>query len=118
MVTDLLQGTNPAASWVLALVVLVVVSAVVWLLLHLVARTAIGINAGVAEVWERGQRVANNTIHIPLLYRTNALAGELLASAGAIAGATAAIEAHARACPGCPACLLATPAQPASGAAP
>ena len=106
MVTDVLAGADPAASWILALVVLVVVSAVVWLLLHLVTRTAIGINAGVAEVWERGQRVANNTIHIA---KANEIADgveAILKCAGGIAASAEAIRAHAAACPGCPDCFL------------
>ncbi len=106
MVTDLLTGADPAASWILALVVLVVVSAVVWLLLHLVARTAIGINAGVAEVWERGQRVANNTIHIAKAHEIADGVEAILKRAGGIAASAAAIKAHAEACPGCPACFL------------
>ncbi len=106
MVTDLLQGTNPAASWTLALVVLVVVSAVVWLLLHLVARTAIGIDAGVAEVWARGQRVANNTIHTVKLIEIAAGVEAILQRAGGVAMSAQAIKAHAEACPGCPECFL------------
>jgi len=41
MVSDLLTGTDPTASWILAIATLIVVSAVVWLLLHLVATTAL-----------------------------------------------------------------------------
>lgn len=104
--------------WTLSLGLGLVVTLVVALLLWWIVREAHVIDHAVARIWIAGQQVANNTIHIPLLYRTNELAGEILASAGAIAGATAAIQAHARACPGCPACLLATPAHPAAGAAP
>ena len=43
MVSDLLTGADPTASWIMAITTLVVVSAVVWLLLHLVAATAAGI---------------------------------------------------------------------------
>ena len=68
MISDLLTGTNPAASWILAIIILVAVSAVVWLLLHLVATTAVGIKHGAAQVWAGGQRVANNTIHIAKAY--------------------------------------------------
>ncbi len=103
---DLLTGADPAASWILALVALVVASAVVWLLLHLVARTAIDINTGVAEVWERGQRVANNTIHISKAHEiVDALDG-IRARAGGIAASAHAIKSHAETCPGCPACFL------------
>lgn len=106
MVTDLLQGTNPAASWTLALAVLVVVSAVVWLLLHLVAMTAIGIDTTAAKIWAGGQRVANNTIHIATLHEIAAGVEAILQRAGGIAASAAAIESHAEACPGCPECFL------------
>ena len=89
-----------------------VVTGAVALLLWWVIREARAIDGVVARIWAVGQRVANNTIHIPLLYRTNDLAGEILADAGIIASATAAIEAHARQCPGCPNCLSQTQARP------
>lgn len=91
--------------WWVSLGLGLVVTLVVALLLWWIIREARAIDRAVAQIWAVGQRVANNTIHIPLLYRTNALAGEILADAGLIAGATAAIEAHARQCPGCPDCL-------------
>jgi len=101
-----LTGTDPVASWTLAIVVLVIVSAVVWLLLHLVATTAVGINARVAEVWAGGQRVANNTIHIAKAYEIADGVEAILGHAGKIAASTEAIKAHAASCPGCPACFL------------
>ena len=54
----------------------------------------------------RGQRVANNTIHIANLYRTHEYVQGILARAGRIAASAAAIEQHAKSCPGCPACLM------------
>ncbi len=106
MVSDLLTGTDPTESWILAIVTLVVVSAVVWLLLHLVATTAAGIKSGVAEVWAGGQRVANNTIHIGKAYEIADGVDAILGHAGRIAASTEAIKAHAASCPGCPACFL------------
>ena len=106
MVGDLLTGTNPAASWMLAIVVLVVVSAVVWLLLHLVAITAAGIKDGAAQVWAGGQRVANNTIHIAKAYEIADGVDAILGHAGKIAASAEAIKAHAASCPGCPTCFL------------
>lgn len=102
-------GLSDAAStvWWTSLGLGLVVTLVVALLLWWVIREARAIDRAVAQIWAVGQRVANNTIHIPLLYRTTALAGEILADAGLIAGATATIEAHARQCPGCPRCLSA-----------
>ncbi len=106
MVTDLLGGYDPAASWILALVLLVVVSAVVWLLLEMIATTAVDINAGVAEIWERGQRVANNTIHIAKAHEIADGVEAILKRAGGIAVSAEAIKSHAETCPGCPACFL------------
>lgn len=109
MGTDLLTGADPAASWILAIVVLVIVSAVVGVMLYLVATTAAGIKSGVAEVWAGGQRVANNTIHIA---KANEIADgveAILKRAGGIAASAEAIKAHAEACPGCPACFLGRP---------
>lgn len=106
MIGDLLTGTNPAASWTLALVLLFVVSVVVGLLLWLVIRTAVDIKATVAEIWVRGQRVANNTIHIAKAYEIADGVDGILHRAGRIAESAEAIKAHAETCPGCPACLL------------
>lgn len=95
-----------AQVWALSLAIYLVVVAVVALLLWLILRTARVIRDGVGGIWIVGQKLANNTIHIALLHRTNDVARGILASAAGVAGATAAIEAHARECPGCPACVL------------
>ena len=92
--------------WTLSLVVFVVVLGVVATLLTLIVRTARDIKAGVSLIWNVGQRIANNTVHLALLQRTNATAREILASAAGIASATAAVQAHAADCPGCPACII------------
>ncbi|GAC1346864.1 MAG: hypothetical protein NVSMB18_30200 [Acetobacteraceae bacterium] len=106
MLTRLLTGIDPTGSWALALIVLVVVSAVVGVLLHLVAKAALGIQSEVAEVWEAGQRVANNTIHIAVLHRVVENVDAILQRAGGIAGSVGAIRTHAETCPGCPECFL------------
>ena len=92
--------------WWVSLALGLVVSLVVTLLLWLIHRTASTINGVVARIWDVGQRVANNTVHIPALYKTNAVAGEILASALNINAGASAIEAHANGCPGCPQCML------------
>ncbi len=92
--------------WITTLVVYGVVLLVVAALLALILREARRIHAGVSEIWNVGQKVANNTIHIALLDTTNHAAGRILASAKGVLGATAAIKAHAGNCPGCPACVL------------
>lgn len=92
--------------WVVSLLVFAAVLVVVAVLLTLVLRAARDITAGVAQIWNVGQRIANNTIHLALLRKTNAGAEAVLASAAGVVGATAAIAAHAGDCPGCPACVL------------
>ncbi len=95
--------------WWTSLAIGVVVSGVVSLLLWLIYRGAATIDGRVAQIWDAGQRVANNTVHIPELYKTNAVAGEILATAVRINAGAAAIEAHAAGCPGCPQCMLQHP---------
>lgn len=92
--------------WALSLVIFVVVLVVVAMLLTLILRAAREIRQGVSAIWNVGQRIANNTIHLGLLEKTNAAAEAILRSAAGVIGATAAIQAHAADCPGCPACVL------------
>ncbi len=92
--------------WALTLGVFVVVLVVVAMLLTLILRAARDIHGGVSVIWNVGQRIANNTIQLSLLSRTNDGAAAILRSAVGIIGATAAIREHAAECPGCPACIL------------
>jgi hypothetical protein len=95
-----------AQVWTVSAVIYFVVVAVVAFLLWQILRTAQAIRGGVSDIWNVGQKVANNTIHIALLNRTNDVAGGILASATGVVHATAAIDRHAHECPGCPACVL------------
>ena len=92
--------------WIVTLVVYVVVVVVVAALLTAILLAARRVRRTVSSIWTVGQQVANNTIHIALLDTTNHVAAEILGSARQVAGATAAIGAHAGRCPGCPACVL------------
>ncbi len=78
--------------WRMTLAIGLAVIGAVAFLLNLLARTAEQIEAGVAEIWRIGKLLANNTVHIPLLVRTNQLAGAILAKADGIAAATARIH--------------------------
>ncbi len=111
--TNLMQTpiTMPSAQaiqnvWTVSLVVFVVVLVVVAALLTLILRTAHQIRGGVSIIWNVGQRIANNTIQLSMLAKTNAASKQILTSAVGILGATAAIKEHAESCPGCPACVL------------
>ena len=93
--------------WVISLVLGLVVTIVVAILLLLIRNTAKKINAGVAQIWTEGKLVANNTIQIPIfLTITNQVVSKIYNTAVKIIGKSAAIEQHAKVCPGCPACVL------------
>lgn len=92
--------------WLVSLALGLVVSLVVAYLLWLIHRAALTIDMRVSHIWDVGQRVANNTVHIPALYKTNELAGEILAGVLAINIHATAIEVHTRECAGCPYCIL------------
>ena len=92
--------------WLLTLGIFVVVLLVVAALLTLILVTTKRIHAGVSAIWTAGQKVANNTIQLAMLDRTNFLAGQILDSAGRVAAATGGIAAHAGNCPECPACVI------------
>ncbi len=95
-----------ARVWTVSLVLFAVVLVVVALLLTLILYEARRVLGGVKAIWVTGQKIANNTIHIPLLIQTNHVAGRILASAGGIAAATAAVQVHAEQCSGCPSCVI------------
>lgn len=105
------QVSTPSADaiqnvWTLSLFIFTVVLVIVAILLTLILRTARDIRTGVSLIWNVGQRIANNTIHLALLQKTNAGAEQILASAVGVIGATAAVQAHAADCHGCPACVI------------
>jgi hypothetical protein len=92
--------------WVVTLAIFLVVLVVVAVLLTMILATARQIHAGVSAIWTAGQKVANNTVHLAMLDRTNHLGGAILASAARIAAATDTLAVHAASCPGCPGCVL------------
>ena len=81
--------------WWISLGIGVVVILVVAALLTAIRRTARQINETAADIWVVGQRIANNTVHIPLLNRTNRLVDGILERASGIDEAVARIEEHA-----------------------
>lgn len=93
-------------TWGGSLVIALAVVGVVAVLLWLVLRTAGEIEEVASDIWTAGQRVANNTVHIPLLATTNRLVGQVAERAAAIGAVVERIETHANGCPGCPACVV------------
>lgn len=92
--------------WVVSLGLGIVVTVVVAFLLHRIEGTADLIDRTASKIWDVGQRVASNTIHIPTLYRINDRVASIHATAGRIDAGASGIKAHAHGCPGCPQCLL------------
>src|SRR6266568_2480812 len=78
--------------WQISLATGGVVIAVVAFLLTILARTAEQIEAGVGQIWQAGQLIANNTIHIPLLIRTNQIVAQIRQAADGIERSTGRIE--------------------------
>lgn len=74
--------------WRISLLGGVVVLAAVAQLLRVLTSTAEQIQAGTGQIWTTGKLIARNTVHIPLLIRTNQVAGEILQAADGIAAAT------------------------------
>ena len=72
-----MNGPSPEAVqavWLASLGIFFVVLVVVALLLTLIVSTARSILGGVEAIWNTGQRIANNTVHIALLKDTNRVA--------------------------------------------
>jgi type II secretory pathway component PulF len=67
--TILAMSDNQTAWWI-TLAAGLVVALVVWTLLELLRRTVNKVDAGVAELWEMGQHVAQNTQTTHLLGTT------------------------------------------------
>lgn len=78
--------------WRISLGLGVVVIGAVALLLSTLSSVVARIEAGSAEIWRVGKLIANNTVHIPLLVRTNQVVGEILPAADGIARATERIQ--------------------------
>ena len=78
--------------WRISLGLGLVVIGAVALLLSTLATTVARIEAGAAEIWRVGKLIANNTVHVPLLIRTNQVVAAILPVADGIAGATARIQ--------------------------
>lgn len=77
-----------ARYWRVSLGIGLIVIGAVALLLETLVQTVARIEAGAAEIWRVGKLIANNTVHVPLLVRTNQVAGEIVSTADGIAGAT------------------------------
>ncbi len=88
------RGTRSSANaraewyWRVSLINGFAVIAAVAVLLTALLRTVDQIEDRVARIWQAGKLIANNTVHVPLLVRTNQLLGETYQSATGIERAT------------------------------
>lgn len=78
--------------WTWTLVAGAVVVLVVALLLILIVRAANRIDAHAKDIWLAGKNIAANTVSIWMLQDTNIVAGDILKTAGVIAGEAEAIN--------------------------
>ncbi|HMQ29835.1 MAG TPA: hypothetical protein PKD53_03865 [Chloroflexaceae bacterium] len=87
-------GADPVVvgRWWLGLALGAVVIGAVAALLETLLRSVRRIERGAAEVWRVGKLIANNTVHVPLLVRTNQVVDEIGAATGGIAQAATRIE--------------------------
>ena len=78
--------------WRISLLLGVGIIGAVALLLQLLVSTAQQIEQGAAEIWRVGKLIANNTVHIALLLRTNQIVHAITQRAEGIARATERIQ--------------------------
>ena len=81
-----------ARYWRTSLGIGMVVIGAVAVLLSTLAGVVARIEGGAAEIWRVGKLIANNTVHVPLLVRTNQIVAGILPAADGIARATARIQ--------------------------
>lgn len=98
--------------WAIALVAAVVVLAVVVVTLSIILSTASKIDGGARQIWTVGKNVANCTIQLSRLQRTNQLVADVIEAATGILHNAGRIAAHAQTCAGCPRCVTAPAAAP------
>jgi hypothetical protein len=87
-----LSAETAERYWLISLASGVVIIGAVAALLHRLASAAEQIQAGVHQVWLSGKRIAANTVHIPLLIRTNQVAGDILEATDRVAQVADRIE--------------------------
>ncbi len=81
-----------ARYWRASLAIGIVVIGAVAVLLSTLTAIVARIEGGAAEIWRVGKLIANNTVHVPLLLRTNQIVAGMLPVADGIARATARIQ--------------------------
>jgi hypothetical protein len=96
--------TNWMTLWTLSLTVGAAVIVAVAVLLFLILRQAQSIQETARRVWEGGGRIANNTVHIPVLSDAGHFALRLQGDLPRLKEGLERLRRHAAACRGCPGC--------------
>ena len=92
--------------WYISVAFAIVVTVVVGVLLTAILRQARKIEAGTSDIWDAGQRIASNTIHVPALAQSNVLVANVLECVPSVLDNLNRIREHAENCPGCPNCII------------
>jgi methyl-accepting chemotaxis protein len=74
--------------WRISLIFGAAVISAVAALLAVLDRTTGQIEAGTAQIWQTGKKIANNTVHVPLLGQTNQILSEIAQMADRISQVT------------------------------
>jgi methyl-accepting chemotaxis protein len=74
--------------WRISLILGAAVISAVAALLAVLDRTTGQIEAGTAQIWQTGKKIANNTAHVPLLGQTNQILSEIAQMADRISQVT------------------------------
>lgn len=101
------MSSTAANLWIAGLVIAVIVLLVAGVLLTFVLRTAAAIDDGAKEIWTVGKQVANATVELSLLRRTNQLVADVNEAATGILSNARRIARHSGSCAGCPRCVMA-----------
>lgn len=100
------MSSTAANLWIAGLAIAVVVLLVAGVLLTMVLRTATAIDNGAKEIWTVGKQVANATVELSLLRRTNQLVADVNEAATGILSNARRVARHSSSCSGCPRCVL------------
>ena len=92
--------------WWISILLGAVVTLVVASLLAAILSEARKIEAGASRIWDVGQMIASNTVHVPDLNRANHFVEKIIAGVPGLLASLQRIRQHARECPGCPACVV------------
>lgn len=92
--------------WWISILLGAVVTVVVALLLAAILSEARKIEAGASRIWDVGQMIAGNTVHVPGLNHTNLFVEQIIAAVPGLLHSLERIREHAGECSSCPTCVV------------